>query len=82
MSVTSNLIAISLFLHELNSDLVKDVKIRSLFISTAQKLIFFIICCKRENFDSDFGNFLAKHVLKIGLPWQQLRSLVTKMYTT
>ena len=29
--------------------------------------MFFIICCKRENFDSDFGHFLAKHVLKIGL---------------
>ena len=44
-------------------------------------MIVFIICCKRENFDSDFGHFLAKHVLKIGLSWQQLRSLVTKKYT-
>ena len=81
MSVISNLIVISLFLHELSSNLVQEVKIRSLFISIAQKLIFFIIWCKRESFDSDFGHFLAKHVLKIGLPWQQLRSLVTKKYT-
>ena len=44
----------------------------------AQKLIFFIICYKQENLDSDFGQFLAKRVLKIGLPWQQLSSLVTK----
>ena len=27
---------------------------------------------------TDFGRFLAKHVLGIGLPWQQLRSIVTK----
>ena len=40
----------------------------------AQKLIFFIISYKREKLDSDFGHFLAKHVLRIGLPWQQLRS--------
>ena len=70
MSVISNFIVISLFLNELSSNLVKKVKIRSLFIYIAQKLIFFIICYKRENFDSDFGHFLAKHVLKIGLPWQ------------
>ena len=54
---------------------------RSLFIYMAQKLIFFNICYKRENFESDFGHFLAKQVLKIGLPWQQLRFLVTKKYT-
>ena len=81
MSVISNFIVISLFLNELSSNLVEDVKIRRLFISIAQKLIFFIICHKRENFDSDFGDFLAKHVLKNGLPWQQLRSLMSKKYT-
>ena len=56
MSVISNFIVISLFL----SNVVQEVKIRSLFISTAQKLIFFIICCKGENFETDFGHFLAK----------------------
>ena len=39
-----------------------------------------LFCYKREKLNSDFGNFLAKHVLRIGLPWQQLRSLVTKKY--
>ena len=47
----------------------------------AQNLIFYIIFQKREKLDSDFGGFLAKHLLRIGLPWQQLRSLVTKKYT-
>ena len=69
MSVISDFIAISLFLNELSSNLVLKVKIGSLFIYIAQKLIFFIICYKRENLDSDFGHFLTKHVLKIGLPW-------------
>ena len=32
----------------------------------AQNLIFFIISYKREKLDSDFGRFLAKHVLRIG----------------
>ena len=58
---------------------LKGKKTAKIYI--AEKLIFFIICYKRENFDSDFGHFLAKQVLKIGLPWQQLRSLVTKRYT-
>ena len=44
-------------------------------------IIFFIIYYKQEKLDSDFVHFLAKHVLRIGLPWPQLRSLVTKMYT-
>ena len=48
---------------------------------TARNLIFFIIFYKREKLDSDFGRFLAKHLLRIGLPWQQLKSLVTKKYT-
>ena len=47
----------------------------------AQNLIFFIILNKREKLDFDFGRFLAKHLLRIRLPWQQLRSLVTKKYT-
>ena len=46
-----------------------------------QNLIFFIIFNKREKLDSDFCHFLAKHLLRIRLPWQQLRSLVTKKYT-
>ena len=52
-----------------------------IYIYIAQNLIFFIICYKWEKLDSNFGHFLAKHILKIGLPWQQLRSLVTKRYT-
>ena len=48
MSVISNLIVISLFLNELSSDLVLEVKIRSLFISIAQKLIFFIIAANEK----------------------------------
>ena len=65
MSVISNFIVISLFLDELRSNLVWEVKIKknTANIYTAQKLIFFIICYKRENFDSDFGHSLAKHVL-------------------
>ena len=45
-----------------------------------QKLIFFIICHKKENIRLRFWSFLAKHVLKIGLPWQQLGDLMTKRY--
>ena len=56
-------------------------KIKRLFMFVAQKLIFFIIYYKRDNFYSVFGHFLAKHVLEIGSPWQQLRSLLTKKYT-
>ena len=55
MSIISNVIVISLFLNELSSNLVQEVKIRNLFISVAQKLIFFIIRYKQENFDQDFG---------------------------
>ena len=80
MFVISNVIVISSFLNESSSDLVEEVKIISLFIFIAQKLIVFIICYKRENFDSDFGHFLAKNVLKIGSTWQQPRFLVTKRY--
>ena len=32
-------------------------------------------------FDSDFGHLLATPLLKVGLRWQPLRSLVTKKYT-
>ena len=81
MSVIGDFIVVSLVLNEFRSNLVKEVKIRSLFTYIAQKVVFFIVCCKQENFDSDFGHFLAKHVLNIGLPWQQLTSLVTKKYT-
>ena len=38
ISVISNFIVISLFLNKLSSNLVYEVKIRSLFIFTAQKL--------------------------------------------
>ena len=47
----------------------------------AQNLILFIIFHKQEKLDSDFGRFLAKRLLRIRLPWQQLRSQVTKKYT-
>ena len=40
-----------------------------------------MIFYKREKLDSDFGRFLVKHLLRIELPWQQLKSLVTKKYT-
>ena len=78
MSVISNFIVISLFLNELSSKL-KGKKSANKYI--AQNLIFFIIFYKRENLDSDFGRFLAKHLLSIGLPSQRFRSMVTKMYT-
>ena len=48
---------------------------------TAQNLIFLIIFYKLEKLDSDFGRFLAKRLLRIGLPWQQLKSLMTNKYT-
>ena len=79
----SNFIVISLFVNELSSNLVQEVKIerkKSANKYISQKLIFFIICYKQEKLDSDVGHFLANHVLRIGLPWQQLRSLVTKKY--
>ena len=69
MSVISNFIVISLFLNELSSNRrskLKEKKSANIYI--AQELIAFVICYKRENFDSDFGHFLGKHVLKIGLP--------------
>ena len=68
MSVISNFIVISLFLNEVSSNLVQEVKKlkgkKTANIYIAQKLIFFIICYKREKLDSDFGHFLAKHVFK------------------
>ena len=68
MSVISNFIVILLFLNALRSNLAPEAKIRSLFIFIAQKVIFVIIYYKKDNLDSDFGHFLAKHVLKIELP--------------
>ena len=47
----------------------------------AQNVIFLIIFYRREKLDSDFARVLGKHVLKIGLPWKQLRPLVTTKYT-
>ena len=84
MSVIRNFIVISLFLNELSSiwhrrTKLKGKKSANKFI--AQNLIFFIIFNKREKLDSDFGRFLDKNLLRIRLPWQQLRSLVTKKYT-
>ena len=69
------------FFNELSSNLVLKVKIESLFISMARKLIFFIIYYKQDCFDLDFGHLLATPLLKVGLRWQQLRSLMTKKYT-
>ena len=63
-----NFIVISLFLNELSSNLEQEVKIGSLFTFIAQKLLFFIIYYKRDNFYLVFGHFKAKHVLEIGLP--------------
>ena len=56
-------VVISFFLSEVSSNVVHDVKIRSLFISMAGKLIFFTICYKRDSFDLVFGHFLANYVL-------------------
>ena len=84
MSVISNFIIISFFLNELSSNLVLEIKIKrkkSANKYIAQNLIFLIIFYKRDKSDSGFGHFLAKHVLRIGLPWEQLRSLVTKKCT-
>ena len=47
----------------------------------AKNLISFNIFCKREKLDFDYGHCLAKQLLRIGLPWQQLRFLVTKKHT-
>ena len=74
-------IPIPLFPNELSLNLVQKIKIKSLFTFVAEKQLFFIINYKRDNFYSVVGHFLARHVSEIGLPWQQLRSLVIKMYT-
>ena len=55
-----NFIVVLLSLNDISSNLVQEIKIRSVFIFIAQKLIFFIICYKRENFDSDFGHFFSQ----------------------
>ena len=84
MSVISNFIAISLFFNELSSNLVYEDKLKQKKSANkyiAQNLIFFTIFYQREKLDSDFGRFLAKHLLRIGLPWQQLGSMVTEKYT-
>ena len=84
MSVICNFIVSSLFHNELRSNLVQEDKIKRKEICKqiyCSNLIIFIIFNKREQLDSDFGRFLAKHLLGIRLPWQQLRSLVTKKYT-
>ena len=85
MSVIRNFIVISLFLNELSSDLVKEDSIKRKEICKqiyySKPNFLFIIFNKREKLDSDFGRFLAKHLLRIRLPGQQLRSLATKKYT-
>ena len=48
MSVIGNFIVMSLFVNELSSNFAKDVKIRSLFIPIALKLILFIIAAANE----------------------------------
>ena len=65
MSVISNFIVISLFLNKLSLNLVYANNY------IAQKLIVFVFFYKQEKLDSDFGHFLAKHVLRIGLFWEQ-----------
>ena len=57
MSVIDNLIVISLFVNELNSNLVQEVKIRSLFIPLAQQLTLFIICCNGKTLTPILVNF-------------------------
>ena len=84
MPVICNFIVISLFLNELNLNLAEEGKFKgkkSANKYVAQNLIFFIIFHKRETLDSDFGRFLAKHLLRIRLPWKKLGSLVTQKNT-
>ena len=71
-----NFIVILLLLNELSSNLIQQFKIRRLFIVASKKLPFFVIYYKADNFYSVFGHFYVKHVLEIGLPWQQRRPLV------
>ena len=63
MSVIINSNINSLFLTELSSELVLDVKIRSLVIYITQKTNFLYYLPQMKNYDSDFGHFLDKHVL-------------------
>ena len=83
MSVIGNLIVISLVLNELSSNLVQEDKIKrkEIYKYIGQNLIFFIIFHKREKIRLPFWSISAKHLLRIKLPWQQLKSLVTKTYT-
>ena len=50
MSTDRYFIVILLFLNELSSNLVQEFKITSLFIVEAQKLLFFVIYYKPDNF--------------------------------
>ena len=68
----------------LRSNLVWEDKIKRKEICKqiySSKPNWFFYFLQKRKLDSDFGPFLAKHPLRIGLPWQQLRSLVTKKYT-
>ena len=58
MSVNSKFVVISLFLNELSSNLVEEIKIGSLFIFIAKKTNFLNYLSQAKNFDSDFGNFI------------------------
>ena len=76
-----NFIVIPMFLKEISTTLVQEVKIGSLFTFVAQKQLSFIIYYKSDNLYSVFAQFLVKQVLEIGLPWQQPRSKAIKKYT-
>ena len=72
LSVISNFIVISMFLNQLSSNLAKEVKIKKKENCKhiyGSKTYFLYYLLEIEKLDSDFGRFLAKHVLKIGLPW-------------
>ena len=55
---------------------LKDKKSANIYV--AQKLIVFVILLQTREIRLRFWLLLAKHVSRIGLPWQQFRSLVTK----
>ena len=58
---------------------LKEKKSANIYI--AQNYMSLLFATNDNNLTQILVIFLAKHLLKIGLPWQQLRSLVTRKYT-
>ena len=75
------IMVISLFLDQLSLNLVWKVKIKWKQIykqidSSKSNCLYYFLQTRKIRLR--FWLSLAKHLLRIGLPWQQLRSLVTK----